>query len=143
MGGEARGVREHVLQPTDRPCPSQPRDADTLHVSTLPRLATLMCMVMSRTVGVVLIATRPRTRTMGKRKAEEINTLWTVAELHTVISDTYIPLPTCASWSVSPCFHVATSVYPASHFTQTPFHTFFLHEVQHVHTTFWTRLMYA
>ena len=80
----------------DRPCPSHSRDTDTLHMPTLPCHATLMRVVVNSAVHiivscqavhaplpgrghgwlgtrlckVVVIATRPRTPTMGKRKVE-------------------------------------------------------------------------
>ena len=87
-------------RPTDRPCPSHSRDTDTLHVPTLPsRYATLMSVQC-----VVEIATRLRTPTMGKRKAE--TPAQRTARLERETSE---PLHTCASLSVSSCilgFHV-------------------------------------
>ena len=87
-------------RPTDRPCPSHSRDTDTLHVPTLPsRYATLMSVQC-----VVEIATRLRTPTMGKRKAER--PAQRTARLERETSE---PLHTCASLSVSSCilgFHV-------------------------------------
>ena len=59
-----------IDRPTNRPCPSHSRDTDTLHMPTLPsRHATLMSDMWT-VQCVVEIATRLRTPTMGKRKAE-------------------------------------------------------------------------
>ena len=104
-------------QPTDRPCPSHSRDTDTLHVPTLPsRNATLMSVQC-----VVEIATRLRTPTMGKRKAE--TPAQRTARLERERDQrTSSYLRFLVGVAMHPWVS-RTSVFLAGYFTQTPFHT--------------------
>ena len=123
-----RGLRDHMHRPTDRPteadrpCPSHSRDTDTLHVPTLPsRNATLMSDMWT-VQCVVEIATRLRTPTMGKRKAEtpaqRTARLERGRDQRTSSYFRFLVGVAMHPW-VS-----RTSVFLAGYFTQTPFHTF-------------------
>ena len=101
-----------IVRPTDQLCPSHSCDTDTFHVPMLPRHATLMCVV----------ATRLRTPTMGKWKAETpaqqtVRLEWEISK----------PLHTCTSLSVSPSLAFMYEFFSlvTSH---KPFSTFFLHD---------------
>ena len=103
----------------NQPCPSHSRDTDTLHLPTLPRRhATLMWTVQC----VVVIVTRLRTLTMGKRKAETptqrtVRLEWEIDQrtssyLRFLVGVAMHPWVSC------------TSVFLPSYFTQTLFHSF-------------------
>ena len=97
-----------IDRPTDRPCPSHSCDTDTFaraHATTRHCHTALMWTVQC----VVVIATRLRTPTMGKRKAE--------TPAQQTARETSEPLHTCASLSVSPCilgFHVRNFFLPVT-----------------------------
>ena len=111
-----RAINRPTDRPTDRPCPSHSRDTDTLHVPTLPsRYGTLMSVQC-----VVEIATRLRTPTMGKRKAD---TRATNCEAGTRDQRTSSYLRFLVGVVMHPWVS-RTSVFLAGYFTQTPFHTF-------------------
>ena len=117
-----RGLWEHVHRPTDRPCLSHSRDTDTLHVPTLPsRYATLMSDMWTVQWSVE-IATRLRTPTMGKRKAET-PAQWTARLERERDQRTSSYLRFLVGVAMHPWVS-CTSVFLAGYFTQTPFHTF-------------------
>ena len=109
-------------RPTDRPCLSRSRDTDMLHVPTLPSRHATFMSDMSTVQCVVEIATRLRTPTMGKRKAE--TPMQRTARLERERDQrTSSYLRFIVGVAMHPWVS-RTSVFLAGYFTQTPFHTF-------------------
>ena len=99
----------------DRPCLSHSHDTDTIHMPTLLRHVMLMCVVVNN----VVIATKPRTLTVGKQKAE--TPMQQTARLEWE-RDQWTSSYLCFL-SVSPFLAFTYVSFLAGHFTQSLFHT--------------------
>ena len=116
-----RPTDQAINRPTDRPCPSQSRDIDRLHVPTLPHWCARW--TLTRAVDDGKAKSRGDTRTTkceaGKRDRRRQRRAW----------ETEAKREASASLSVSPSFF--TYALPL-----TPYKLFshFLYNAQHVHT---------
>ena len=117
----------------NRPCPSQSRDTDMLHVPTLPRHATLMCVVVNSAVHSG-DSYKIKNGNNGKTKSRDTRATNCEAGMRERVQQISL-----SCW----CRHPSHApVFFAGRFTQTFFYTF-LHKAQHMHTAFWTRLAHA